>query len=83
MLNQDVYVPIPVTGLQAVEDIAEILAKIVFNSFAGLGLLASGSGLSHAEFLQPGRLAEPLTVPPAAPFDQHLAPPADARAVEG
>ncbi|MFU7548433.1 type IV secretion system protein, partial [Pseudomonas paraeruginosa] len=32
------------------------LAKIVFNSFAGLGLLASGSGLSHAEFLQPGRL---------------------------
>ncbi|MBW8455878.1 MAG: P-type conjugative transfer protein TrbL [Pseudomonas sp.] len=33
------------------------LAKIVFNSFAGLGLLASGSGLSHAEFLQPGRLA--------------------------
>lgn len=33
------------------------LAKIVFNSFAGLGLLASGSGLSHAEFLQPGHLA--------------------------
>ena len=33
------------------------LAKIVFNSFAGLGLLASGSGLSQAEFLQPGRLA--------------------------
>ncbi|EPO6702243.1 P-type conjugative transfer protein TrbL [Pseudomonas aeruginosa] len=33
------------------------LAKIVFNSFAGLGLLASGSTLSHAEFLQPGRLA--------------------------
>lgn len=34
-----------------------MLAKIVFNSFAGLGLLASGSALSHAEFLQPGRLA--------------------------
>lgn len=33
------------------------LAKIVFNSFAGLGLLASGSALSHTEFLQPGRLA--------------------------
>jgi len=34
------------------------LAKIVFNSFAGLGLLASGSALTHSEFLQPGRLAE-------------------------
>ena len=33
------------------------LAKIVFNSFAGLGLLASGSELSPAEFLQPGNLA--------------------------
>lgn len=33
------------------------LAKIVFNSFAGLGLLASGSALSQDEFLQPGRLA--------------------------
>ncbi|WP_282875665.1 P-type conjugative transfer protein TrbL [Pseudomonas peli] len=33
------------------------LAKIVFNSFAGLGLLASGSALGHTEFLQPGRLA--------------------------
>jgi type IV secretion system protein TrbL len=33
------------------------LAKIVFNSFTGLGLLASGSALSHTEFLQPGRLA--------------------------
>ncbi|KIQ00223.1 MULTISPECIES: P-type conjugative transfer protein TrbL [Pseudomonas] len=33
------------------------LAKIVFNSFAGLGLLASGSALSKDEFLQPGRLA--------------------------
>jgi type IV secretion system protein TrbL len=34
-----------------------VLAQIVFNSFAGLGLLASGSALSQAEFLQPGRLA--------------------------
>jgi type IV secretion system protein TrbL len=33
------------------------LAKIVFNSFAGLGLLASGSALSQTEFLQPGLLA--------------------------
>ncbi len=33
------------------------LAEIVFRSFAGLGLLASGSALSQAEFLQPGRLA--------------------------
>jgi type IV secretion system protein TrbL len=33
------------------------LAKIVFNSFAGLGLLASGSALNHTEFLKPGRLA--------------------------
>ncbi|HBX54591.1 P-type conjugative transfer protein TrbL [Pseudomonas sp. UBA2684] len=34
-----------------------VLAEIIFNSFAGLGLLASGSALSQAEFLQPGRLA--------------------------
>lgn len=33
------------------------LAGIVFNSFAGLGLLASGSAISPAELLQPGRLA--------------------------
>lgn len=33
------------------------LAKIVFNSFAGLGLLAAGSVVSPAEFLQPGHLA--------------------------
>lgn len=33
------------------------LAKIVFNSFAGLGLLAAGSLVSPAEFLQPGHLA--------------------------
>jgi type IV secretion system protein TrbL len=34
------------------------LAKIVFNSFTGLGLKAAGSGLSADQFLQPGRLAQ-------------------------
>src|SRR3974390_2185630 len=34
------------------------LAKIVFNSFAGLGLKAAGSTLSPNQFLQPGRLAQ-------------------------
>ena len=34
------------------------LAGIVFRSFAGLGLTASGSGLSQAQLLQPGRLAQ-------------------------
>jgi type IV secretion system protein TrbL len=34
------------------------LAKIVFNSFAGLGLKAAASGLSADQFLQPGRLAQ-------------------------
>lgn len=33
------------------------LAGIIFKSFAGLGLLAAGSTLSNANFLQPGRLA--------------------------
>src|SRR5260221_9223757 len=33
------------------------LAKIVFNSFAGLGLKAAGSGLSADQLLQPGRIA--------------------------
>lgn len=33
------------------------LAGIIFRSFAGLGLLASGSGLTQAQLLQPGRLA--------------------------
>ena len=33
------------------------LAGIVFRSFAGLGLLASGSTVSAAELLRPGRLA--------------------------
>lgn len=34
------------------------LAGIVFKSFAGLGLTASGSSITQAEFLQPGRLAK-------------------------
>ncbi|WP_296555462.1 P-type conjugative transfer protein TrbL [Pigmentiphaga sp.] len=34
------------------------LAGIVFRSFAGLGLTASGSSITQAEFLQPGRLAK-------------------------
>jgi type IV secretion system protein TrbL len=34
------------------------LAGIVFRSFAGLGLTASGSTLSMGSFLQPGRLAK-------------------------
>ncbi|MFG1379687.1 P-type conjugative transfer protein TrbL [Xanthobacter autotrophicus] len=34
------------------------LAKIVFESFAGLGLKAGGSAIGTAEFLRPGRLAE-------------------------
>ncbi len=33
------------------------LAGIVFRSFAGLGLVASGSGMSSSQLLQPGRLA--------------------------
>jgi type IV secretion system protein TrbL len=33
------------------------LASIIFRSFAGLGLKASGSSISKGEFLQPGRLA--------------------------
>lgn len=34
------------------------LAGIIFNSFSGLGLMASGSTMSPAQLLQPGRLAE-------------------------
>lgn len=35
-----------------------LLAGIVFRSFAGLGLMAGGSTLSMENFLQPGRLAK-------------------------
>ncbi|MCK0166214.1 P-type conjugative transfer protein TrbL [Jannaschia sp. S6380] len=34
------------------------LAKIVFESFAGLGLQAAGGSVTAAEFLQPGRVAQ-------------------------
>src|SRR3954470_21380152 len=34
------------------------LARIVFESFAGLGLKASGASLSAADFLRPGRIAQ-------------------------
>ncbi len=34
------------------------LARIVFESFAGLGLKASGTGLSSADFLRPGKIAQ-------------------------
>jgi type IV secretion system protein TrbL len=34
------------------------LARIVFESFADVGLKASGSGLSSANFLRPGRIAQ-------------------------
>ena len=35
-----------------------LLAGILFRSFAGLGLVASGSGLTQAQLLQPGQLAK-------------------------
>lgn len=34
------------------------LAGVIFNSFAGLGLKASGGGISASQLLQPGRLAQ-------------------------
>lgn len=34
------------------------LAKIVFQSFSGLGLKAAGTGMSAADFLRPGKLAQ-------------------------
>src|ERR1700676_3813377 len=34
------------------------LARIIFESFAGLGLKASGTGLSSADFLKPGNIAQ-------------------------
>ena len=34
------------------------LARIVFDSFAGLGLQASGGSMTAAELLQPGRVAQ-------------------------
>ncbi|RWR27418.1 P-type conjugative transfer protein TrbL [Sinirhodobacter populi] len=34
------------------------LAQIIFDSFAGLGLMASGTGFSAADLLRPGRVAQ-------------------------
>ena len=34
------------------------LARTVFESFVGLGLKASGTGMSSADFLRPGRVAQ-------------------------
>jgi len=34
------------------------LARTIFESFAGLGLKASGTGLSSADFLRPGKIAQ-------------------------
>jgi type IV secretion system protein TrbL len=36
----------------------KMLARIVFESFAGLGLKASGTSMPMADFLRPGRIAE-------------------------
>ena len=43
------------------------LSSILFRSFAGLGLVASGSTLTSTQFLQPGRLAGSASTP-AIPF---------------
>ena len=47
------------------------LASILFRSFAGLGLMESGSTISQAEFLQPGRLAK-VGVDAAAPILEQI-----------
>ena len=36
----------------------QMLSRVVFESFAKLGLKASGTGLSEADFLRPGRVAQ-------------------------
>lgn len=48
------------------------LAEIIFNSFTGLGLLASGSSLPPEQFLQPGRLAA-IGVEAGRPLHDHIA----------
>ncbi|WP_323012434.1 P-type conjugative transfer protein TrbL [Castellaniella sp.] len=47
------------------------LASILFRSFAGLGLMASGSSLSMGNFLQPGRLAK-TGIDAAAPILEQI-----------
>ncbi|WP_170631387.1 type IV secretion system protein, partial [Acinetobacter baumannii] len=34
------------------------LARVIFESFASLGLKAAGTGLSTADFLRPGKIAQ-------------------------
>ena len=48
------------------------LAEIIFSSFTGLGLLASGSSLPPEQFLQPGRLAA-IGVEAGRPLLDHIA----------
>jgi type IV secretion system protein TrbL len=48
------------------------LSNIVFESFAGLGLKASGSGFGAAELLQPGRVAQ-VGLDAAAPLIEAIA----------
>ncbi len=36
----------------------QLLSRVIFQSFAGLGLMATGSTLSITDFLHPGRLAK-------------------------
>ncbi len=47
------------------------LAGVLFRSFAGLGLTASGSALSLENFLQPGRLAK-VGLDAGAPILEHV-----------
>ena len=47
------------------------LSGIVFRSFAGLGLVASGSSMTQGELLQPGRLAR-VGVEAAAPIMKQI-----------
>ena len=48
-----------------------MLASIVFRSFAGLGLTATGSAMSMETFLQPGRLAK-TGIDAAAPILEQI-----------
>jgi len=48
-----------------------VLAGILFRSFAGLGLIASGSSLTMGNFLQPGRLAK-TGIDAAAPILEQI-----------
>jgi len=47
------------------------LAGIIFNSFSGLGLMASGSTMTPAQLLQPGRLAE-VGIDAGRPIMEHI-----------